>query len=211
MNLNLLYIFISIAMFLIIKLVTIPIEEYGLFSSGLYNILSNYSFVLSLVGISLILFDLKNHKLFYSLVLVFVIFVVTQLLSNKILDLIFYYNIDQIFGYDKFPLTILYFLSIIVGAFLWLSPVKYLLKFFSIIIFTFMTSVHIILKDIEVFSLKSLVSFPGGNLFSSIVIIGLVIYLLKIIKNKYVLIGSKIYGSWLVVIGIMSLVFSLLY
>jgi hypothetical protein len=137
--------------------------------------------------------------------------IVSQIFFNIILDFIFYYNIDLIFGFDKFPLIILYLFNIFIGILLWFSPYKTISKYFIILLFGFISSLHIGLKDIEDFSINSFVNYPAGNIFIIIMLTGLFIYIFKFLNRKYILIGSKIFGSWLVVIGIISCMSSIIY
>ncbi len=198
--------------FLIRKLFYIPIQDYGLFESGMYNILNNYLFLLCLLGLLLLLNNTNNIAYYvYLLAVLLLVYISTLIFIDVILELIFLYNLDLLWGFDKFPLVILYFLSIFLGIILWFNPISNLFKTFSIIIFSFATSFHIALKDIEIFTLKSFINFPGGNLIIIIWLSVILIYLLKIIKKNYIQSVSKIYGSWLIVIGIMSSIFSLLY
>ena len=209
----LLFIFMTIlSYFLIRKLFYIPIQDYGLFESGMYNILNNYLFLLCLLGLLLLLNNTNNIAYYiYFLTVLLLIYISTLIFIDVILELIFLHNLDLLWGFDKFPLVILYFLSIFLGIILWFNPISNLFKTLSIIIFSFAISFHIALKDIEIFTLKSFINFPGGNLIIIIWLSVILIYLLKTIKKNYIQSVSKIYGSWLIVIGIMSSIFSLLY
>jgi hypothetical protein len=133
---------------------------------------------------------------------------------DLILNWIFLYNLDYFWGFDKFPLVILYFLSIFLGVILWFNPINNLFKTFVLIFFGFIIGFHVALKDIETFTLKSFINFPGGNLIIIIWLSIILIYLFKIFNifnKKYILFVSRIYGSWLITIGIISAIFSLLY
>ena len=215
LNKNINLIILSILVFLVslstFKVLFTPIKDYGLFLSGLYNILSNYIFLISILGVSLLLIQSKNKLLFFILTIFLFIFILCQIFFNIILDFIFYYNIDFIFGFDKFPLIILYILNIFIGILLWFSPHKIILKYLIVILFSFISSLHIGLKDIEAFSIKSFINYPGGNIIIIIMLTGLVIYIFEFISRKYIFIGSKIFGSWLVVIGIISCLTSIIY
>ena len=94
---------------------------------------------------------------------------------------------------------------------LWFNPINNAFKFLSIIIFSSIISFHVALKDIELFTIKSFINFPGGNLLITLWLSVTLIVVLKIFNTKYIRITSKIYGSWIIVIGIMSAIFSLIY
>lgn len=202
---------IFILIFIVKELIFTSVSNYGLFLSGSYHIFSNYYLLLSILGFSLLLFESKNKSLFLIINTFLLIFFVTQVLFNLILELIFHYNIDLIFGFDRFPQTILYFLNILIGFMLWFLPNKPILKYIITIIFSFMISLHIGLKDIEIFSLKSLISYPGGNILAITTLVGFLVYFSKLLNKKYIMVGSKIYGSWIIVIGVISIIFSLIY
>ena len=102
-------------------------------------------------------------------------------------------------------------LNIFLGILLLFSPHKIILKYLIVIIFSFISSLHIGLKDIEAFSIKSFINYPGGNIIIIIMLIGLFVNIFKFISRKYIFIGSKIFGSWLVVIGIISCLTSIIY
>ncbi len=51
-NLLILSLFTLVVSISILKIVFTPMRDYGLFLSGLYNILSNYIFLLSILGFS---------------------------------------------------------------------------------------------------------------------------------------------------------------
>ena len=152
-NLPLLIFFIAVVSISILKILITAGKDYGLFLSGMFNILSNYIYLLSILGFSLLLYQLKNKYYIFVLFMFLIVFIITQLLFNIILELIFYAKLDLIFGFDEFPLTILYLLNIFIGFFLWLSPLKNIIKYLISIIFSFITSLHIGLNDIEFFSL----------------------------------------------------------
>ena len=198
--------------FIISKLFSIPLQEYGLFQSGMYNMLNNYIFLLCLLGLSLLFLNSKKNIAYISYLVIFLlVYISTLIFIDSILRLIFLYNLDYLWGFDKFPLLVLYFLSILLGIILWFNPINNLVKIFLIIIFSFIISFHVALKEIEIFTLKSFISFPGGNLLIIVWLSIILIYLLKKFNKKYVHIFSKIYGSWLITIGIISAIFSLLY
>tara|TARA_B100000676_G_scaffold208787_1_gene205008 strand:- start:1688 stop:2341 length:654 start_codon:yes stop_codon:yes gene_type:complete len=211
-NLLILSLFTLVVSISILKIVFTPMRDYGLFLSGLYNILSNYIFLLSILGFSLFLYEIKKNKYYFIILSIFFsVFILTQISFNIILELIFYHKLDLIFGFDKFPLTILYLLNICIGFLLWFIPFKNLVKYLITIIFSFVSSMNIGLNDIEVFSIKSFANYPGGNVFILVMLIGLFLYLFKLINRKYINIGSKIFGSWMVVISLISCIFSLIY
>ena len=64
LNKNINLIILSVLVFLVslstFKVLFTPIKDYGLFLSGLYNILSNYIFLISISGVSLLLIQSKN-------------------------------------------------------------------------------------------------------------------------------------------------------
>lgn len=210
-NLLLLILFIVVVSISILQIIITPGKDYGLFLSGMFNILSNYIFILSILGFSLLLYELKIKYYIFSLFMFLIIFIITQLSFDIILELIFYSKLDLIFGFDKLPLTILYLLNIFIGFFLWLSPLKNVINYFITIFFSFITSLHIGLNDIEFFTFKSFINYPGGNLFILIMLIGLFVYLLKFFNIKMVNIGAKIFGSWIIVISLISCFFSIMY
>ena len=211
-NLLILSLFTLVVSISILKIVFTPMRDYGLFLSGLYNILSNYIFLLSILGFSLFLYEIKKNKYYFIILSIFFsVFILTQISFNIILELIFYHKLDLIFGFDKFPLTILYLLNICIGFLLWFIPFKNLVKYLITIIFSFVSSMNIGLNDIEVFSIKSFSNYPGGNVFILVMLIGLFLYLFKLINRRYINIGSKIFGSWMVVISLISCIFSLIY
>ncbi len=205
----------GLSYFIISKLFFIPIQEYGMFESGMYYILNNFIFLLCLAGLSLLLFNSnKNLSYFYFLGLFLLAYISTLMSIDLILNWIFLYNLDYFWGFDKFPLVILYFLSIFLGVILWFNPINNLFKTFVLIFFGFIIAFHVALKDIETFTLKSFINFPGGNLIIIIWLSIILIYLFKIFNifnKKYILFVSRIYGSWLITIGIISAIFSLLY
>lgn len=210
-NLLLLILFIVVVSISILQIIITPGKDYGLFLSGMFNILSNYIYILSILGFSLLLYELKIKYYIFSLFMFLIIFIITQLSFDIILELIFYSKLDLIFGFDKLPLTILYLLNIFIGFFLWLSPLKNEINYFITIFFSFITSLHIGLNDIEFFTFKSFINYPGGNLFILIMLIGLFVYLLKFFNIKMVNIGAKIFGSWIIVISLISCFFSIMY
>ena len=211
-NLLILSLFTLVVSISILKIVFTPMRDYGLFLSGLYNILSNYIFLLSILGFSLFLYEIKKNKYYFIILSIFFsVFILTQISFNIILELIFYHKLDLIFGFDKFPLTILYLLNICIAFLLWFITFKNLVKYLITIIFSFVSSMNIGLNDIEVFSIKSFANYPGGNVFILVMLIGLFLYLFKLINRKYINIGSKIFGSWMVVISLISCIFSLIY
>ena len=210
-NLLLLILFIVVVSISILQIIITPGKDYGLFLSGMFNILSNYIYILSILGFSLLLYELKIKYYIFSLFMFLIIFIITQLSFDIILELIFYSKLDLIFGFDKLPLTILYLLNIFIGFFLWLSPLKNVINYFITIFFSFITSLHIGLNDIEFFTFKSFINYPGGNLFILIMLIGLFVYLLKFFNIKMVNIGAKIFGSWIIVISLISCFFSIMY
>ena len=210
-NLLLLILFIVVVSISILQIIITPGKDYGLFLSGMFNILSNYIYILSILGFSLLLYELKIKYYIFSLFMFLIIFIITQLSFDIILELIFYSKLDLIFGFDKLPLTILYLLNIFIGFFLWLSPLKNEINYFITIFFSFITSLHVGLNDIEFFTFKSFINYPGGNLFILIMLIGLFVYLLKFFNIKMVNIGAKIFGSWIIVISLISCFFSIMY
>ena len=211
-NLLILSLFTLVVSISILKIVFTPMRDYGLFLSGLYNILSNYIFLLSILGFSLFLYEIKKNKYYFIILNIFFsVFILTQISFNIILELIFYHKLDLIFGFDKFPLTILYLLNIFIGLFLWFSLHRNVFKYLVTIIFSIVTSLHIGLNDIELFTLKSFINYPGGNVFILIMLVGLFVYLFKLFNKRYINIGSKILGSWMIVIGLISCIFSLSY
>ena len=210
---SLLFIIIIFLPCLIIsKLFYLTVAEYGLFTSGMYNIFNNYTLLLCLLGLSLLLVNTKKvitHLYFFITFLFF--YILTLIFIDFILGVIFSNNLDLLWGFDKFPLVVLYFLSIFLGFMLWFNPINNTFKFLSIIIFSSIISFHVALKDIELFTIKSFINFPGGNLLITLWLGVILIVILKIFNKKYIRIISKIYGSWIIVIGIMSAIFSLIY
>ena len=209
---SLLFIIIFFPCLIISKLFYLTVAEYGLFSSGMYNIFNNYTLLLCLLGLSLLLVNTKKiitHFYFFITFLFF--YILTLIFIDLILEIIFSNNLDLLWGFDKFPLVVLYFLSIFLGFMLWFNPINNAFKFLSIIIFSSIISFHVALKDIELFTIKSFINFPGGNLLITLWLSVTLIVVLKIFNTKYIRITSKIYGSWIIVIGIMSAIFSLIY
>ena len=209
---SLLFTIIFLPCLIISKLFYLTVAEYGLFSSGMYNIFNNYTLLLCLLGLSLLLVNTKKiitHFYFFITFLFF--YILTLIFIDLILEVIFSNNLDLLWGFDKFPLVVLYFLSIFLGFMLWFNPINNTFKFLSIIIVSSIISFHVALKDIELFTIKSFINFPGGNLLISLWLCVTLIVVLKIFNKKYIRITSKIYGSWIIVIGIMSAVFSLIY
>jgi len=209
---SLLFIIIFFPCLIISKLFYLTVAEYGLFSSGMYNIFNNYTLLLCLLGLSLLLVNTKKiitHFYFFITFLFF--YILTLIFIDLILEVIFSNNLDRLWGFDKFPLVVLYFLSIFLGFMLWFNPINNAFKFLSIIIVSSIISFHVALKDIELFTIKSFINFPGGNLLITLWLSVTLIVVLKIFNKKYIRITSKIYGSWIIVIGIMSAIFSLIY
>ena len=210
---SLLFIIIIFLPCLIIsKLFYLTVDKYGLFTSGMHNIFNNYTLLLCLLGLSLLLVNTKKvitHLYFFITFLFF--YILTLIFIDLILEVIFSNNLDLLWGFDKFPLVVLYFLSIFLGFMLWFNPINNAFKFLSIIIFSSIISFHVALKDIELFTIKSFINFPGGNLLITLWLGVILIVILKIFNKKYIRIISKIYGSWIIVIGIMSAIFSLIY
>ena len=210
---SLLFIIIIFLPCLIIsKLFYLTVDKYGLFTSGMHNIFNNYTLLLCLLGLSLLLVNTKKvitHLYFFITFLFF--YILTLIFIDFILGVIFSNNLDRLWGFDKFPLVVLYFLSIFLGFMLWFNPINNAFKFLSIIIFSSIISFHVALKDIELFTIKSFINFPGGNLLITLWLGVILIVILKIFNKKYIRITSKIYGSWIIVIGIMSAIFSLIY
>jgi|TARA_B110000008_G_scaffold205561_1_gene204220 hypothetical protein len=210
---SLLFIIIIFLPCLIIsKLFYLTVDKYGLFTSGMHNIFNNYTLLLCLLGLSLLLVNTKKvitHLYFFITFLFF--YILTLIFIDFILGVIFSNNLDRLWGFDKFPLVVLYFLSIFLGFMLWFNPINNTFKFLSIIIFSSIISFHVALKDIELFTIKSFINFPGGNLLITLWLGVILIVILKIFNKKYIRIISKIYGSWIIVIGIMSAIFSLIY
>ena len=209
---SLLFIIIFFPCLIISKLFYLTVAEYGLFSSGMYNIFNNYTLLLCLLGLSLLLVNTKKiitHFYFFITFLFF--YILTLIFIDLILEVIFSNNLDRLWGFDKFPLVVLYFLSIFLGFMLWFNPINNTFKFLSIIIVSSIISFHVALKDIELFTIKSFINFPGGNLLITLWLSVTLIVVLKIFNKKYIRITSKIYGSWIIVIGIMSAIFSLIY
>ena len=210
---SLLFIIIIFLPCLIIsKLFYLTVAEYGLFTSGMYNIFNNYTLLLCLLGLSLLLVNTKKvitHLYFFITFLFF--YILTLIFIDFILGIIFSNNLDRLWGFDIFPLVVLYFLSIFLGFMLWFNPINNTFKFLSIIIFSSIIAFHVALKDIELFTIKSFINFPGGNLLITLWLGVILIVILKIFNKKYIRIISKIYGSWIIVIGIMSAIFSLIY
>ena len=210
---SLLFIIIIFLPCLIIsKLFYLTVDKYGLFTSGMHNIFNNYTLLLCLLGLSLLLVNTKKvitHLYFFITFLFF--YILTLIFIDFILGVIFSNNLDRLWGFDKFPLVVLYFLSIFLGFMLWFNPINNTFKFLSIIIFSSIISFHVALKDIELFTIKSFINFPGGNLLITLWLSVTLIVVLKIFNKKYIRITSKIYGSWIIVIGIMSAIFSLIY
>ena len=209
---SLLFIIIFFPCLIISKLFYLTVAEYGLFASGMYNIFNNYTLLLCLLGLSLLLVNTKKiitHFYFFITFLFF--YILTLIFIDLILEIIFSNNLDLLWGFDKFPLVVLYFLSIFLGFMLWFNPINNAFKFLSIIIVSSIISFHVALKDIELFTIKSFINFPGGNLLITLWLSVTLIVVLKIFNKKYIRITSKIYGSWIIVIGIMSAVFSLIY
>ena len=198
--------------FVISKLFFMPSSEYGLFESGMYNIFNNYLLLLCLLGLALLLLNTKKNMTHLYFFLTFIFFyTMTLIFIDFILEVIFSNNLDYLWGFDKFPLVVLYFLSIFLGLMLWFNPIKNLFKFLSIIVFSSIISFHVALKDIELFTIKSLINFPGGNLLITLWLGMILFFVLKIFNKNNIQIISKIYGSWIIVIGIMSAIFSLIY
>ena len=209
---SLLFTIIFLPCLIISKLFYLTVAEYGLFSSGMYNIFNNYTLLLCLLGLSLLLVNTKKiitHFYFFITFLFF--YILTLIFIDLILEIIFSNNLDLLWGFDKFPLVVLYFLSIFLGFMLWFNPINNAFKFLSIIIVSSIISFHVALKDIELFTIKSFINFPGGNLLITLWLSVTLIVVLKIFNKKYIRITSKIYGSWIIVIGIMSAIFSLIY
>ena len=209
---SLLFIIIFLPCLIISKLFYLTVAEYGLFTSGMYNIFNNYTLLLCLLGLSLLLVNTKKvitHLYFFITFLFF--YILTLIFIDFILGIIFSNNLDRLWGFDIFPLVVLYFLSIFLGFMLWFNPINNTFKFLSIIIFSSIISFHVALKDIELFTIKSFINFPGGNLLITLWLGVILIVILKIFNKKYIRIISKIYGSWIIVIGIMSAIFSLIY
>ena len=209
---SLLFIIIFFPCLIISKLFYLTVAEYGLFTSGMYNIFNNYTLLLCLLGLSLLLVNTKKvitHLYFFITFLFF--YILTLIFIDFILGVIFSNNLDRLWWFDKFPLVVLYFLSIFLGFMLWFNPINNTFKFLSIIIFSSIISFHVALKDIELFTIKSFINFPGGNLLITLWLGVILIVILKIFNKKYIRIISKIYGSWIIVIGIMSAIFSLIY
>ena len=209
---SLLFIIIFLPCLIISKLFYLTVAEYGLFTSGMYNIFNNYTLLLCLLGLSLLLVNTKKvitHLYFFITFLFF--YILTLIFIDFILGIIFSNNLDRLWGFDIFPLVVLYFLSIFLGFMLWFNPINNTFKFLSIIIFSSIISFHVALKDIELFTIKSFINFPGGNLLITLWLGVILIVMLKIFNKKYIRIISKIYGSWIIVIGIMSAIFSLIY
>ena len=209
---SLLFTIIFLPCLIISKLFYLTVAEYGLFSSGMYNIFNNYTLLLCLLGLSLLLVNTKKiitHFYFFITFLFF--YILTLIFIDHILEIIFSNNLDLLWGFDKFPLVVLYFLSIFLGFMLWFNPINNTFKFLSIIIVSSIISFHVALKDIELFTIKSFINFPGGNLLITLWLSVTLIVVLKIFNKKYIRITSKIYGSWIIVIGIMSAIFSLIY
>jgi len=209
---SLLFTIIFLPCLIISKLFYLTVAEYGLFSSGMYNIFNNYTLLLCLLGLSLLLVNTKKiitHFYFFITFLFF--YILTLIFIDLILEVIFSNNLDRLWGFDKFPLVVLYFLSIFLGFMLWFNPINNAFKFLSIIIVSSIISFHVALKDIELFTIKSFINFPGGNLLITLWLSVTLIVVLKIFNKKYIRITSKIYGSWIIVIGIMSAIFSLIY
>jgi len=198
--------------FVISKLFFMPSSEYGLFESGMYNIFNNYLLLLCLLGLALLLLNTKKNMTHLYFFLTFIFFyTMTLIFIDFILEVIFSNNLDYFWGFDKFPLVVLYFLSIFLGLMLWFNPIKNLFKFLSIIVFSSIISFHVALKDIELFTIKSFINFPGGNLLITLWLGAIIILVLKLFNKNNIQIISKIYGSWIIVIGIMSAIFSLIY
>ena len=209
---SLLFTIIFLPCLIISKLFYLTVAEYGLFSSGMHNIFNNYTLLLCLLGLSLLLVNTKKiitHFYFFITFLFF--YILTLIFIDHILEIIFSNNLDLLWGFDKFPLVVLYFLSIFLGFMLWFNPINNTFKFLSIIIVSSIISFHVALKDIELFTIKSFINFPGGNLLITLWLSVTLIVVLKIFNAKYIRITSKIYGSWIIVIGIMSAIFSLIY
>jgi hypothetical protein len=205
-------IYVGVTYYIIDRLFFMPVRNYSLFESGMVNIFNNYIFLLCLLGLSIIMADIKKSLSYiYILVFFIVAYLITLIMFNTILDWVFLFNLDAYFGFDKFPLVIIYLLSILIGIVLWIHPINYFYKIGFSIIFAVITSFHVGLKDIEIFTISSLVNFPGGNLLIIIWLSIMIIYLLKLFNEKYTIIISRIYGSWLITIGVMSSLFSLLY
>ena len=57
-NLLLLIFFIAVVSISILKILITAGKDYGLFLSGMFNILSNYIYLLSILGFSLLLYQL---------------------------------------------------------------------------------------------------------------------------------------------------------
>jgi len=208
------YIFLTInfiiSPILFYKLLLIPKNEFGLFQSGIVNLVTNYSLLLSFICLGIIFSQIYKTKI-YILLLVFLFsFVTTLLFFDAILEVVFILNLDAVFGFDKFSLIITYFLSIILGIFIWLNPVRHLyLCFILVLLFSFIFALNVGLKDIEVFGFKSFVNFPGGNIFMVYWILTSVSCILRLLKIKNVTVFLKIFSSWLVAIGCLSIFFSI--
>ena len=190
---SLLFTIIFLPCLIISKLFYLTVAEYGLFSSGMYNIFNNYTLLLCLLGLSLLLVNTKKiitHFYFFITFLFF--YILTLIFIDLILEVIFSNNLDRLWGFDKFPLVVLYFLSIFLGFMLWFNPINNTFKFLSIIIVSSIISFHVALKDIELFTIKSFINFPGGNLLITLWLSVTLIVVLKIFNAKYIRITSKI-------------------
>ena len=205
-------IYLGVSYFIIGKLFFLPIQDYNLFVSGMVNISNNYVFLLCLLGLLIILADTEKLFLYIYLLIIFIVtYFITLIFFDVILDWVFLINLDVYFGFDKFPIVIIYLLSTFIGIVLWVYPINYFFKIFLLIFFGFITSFHVGLKDIEAFTVSSLVNFPGGNLLVIIWLSIIITFLLKLFNNKYSVTISRVYGSWLITIGIMSHLFSFLF
>ena len=135
---SLLFIIIIFLPCLIIsKLFYLTVDKYGLFTSGMHNIFNNYTLLLCLLGLSLLLVNTKKvitHLYFFITFLFF--YILTLIFIDFILGIIFSNNLDRLWGFDIFPLVVLYFLSIFLGFMLWFNPINNTFKFLSIIIFS---------------------------------------------------------------------------
>jgi len=192
------------------KLFSIPKNEFGLFQSGIVNLVTNYSLLLSFIYLGTIFSQIYKTKIYILLFVFLFSFVTTLLFFDEILEIIFILGLDAVFGFDKFSLIITYFLSIILGIFIWLNPVRHIyLCFFLVLLFSFIFALNVGLKDIDVFGFKSFINFPGGNIYMAYWVLTSVSCILKILKIKNVTVFLKIFSSWLVGIGCLSIFFSI--
>ena len=87
---SLLFIIIFFPCLIISKLFYLTVAEYGLFSSGMYNIFNNYTLLLCLLGLSLLLVNTKKITThFYFFISFLFFYILTLIFIDLILGVIF--------------------------------------------------------------------------------------------------------------------------